>query len=849
MANKTSLAQKAGGLLSDLKVYWKIPMPSRYMTFKEIAAYAGGGIGAYFIIYMGNALVVNINNMIVGGAIGVDPTHMYVLYLIATLSNIPLTAIRANMIDNTRNKAGKYRPYLLSMGIPTVLIVLAYVYFPYNLLYSFFPQTIMGLKGGYIAKVAVVLIFNILLQFFFNFFNDAYTNLIHVLSPNTQERTDVLAIKSVVYSLAPSIANIILPLISQFLTDNDLYDIKVYQVGYPIFAVVGVALTVVVFANTKEKIVQAKTRVVQVNFMDSFRSVAKNKYFWIIALAGWLGFLEGSYGNIMSWTYNYGHACEGSTMSLINTVVGNASMWGMIIAPFCIRAFGKKKVLVGINTMNIVCILAMGINKSSIWWLAVCVYFNWLFGAFEQITTPAIQADIRDFHQYKTGERVDGMFGTVQTIGNIVTLATSSVLPFVYKSYGIYEGNGYETSFDILDVNTGKPGLLEDIIGALIIMAAVGAFLNLVPFFFYDLKETQHKAIIRILKIRAMFEDYGNGVTNDRTLVEAIDYVREADALANAEPAQLSKNDKRADKKAYKEALKRNEEIAIAKMVRAELNKFSSEEYKIKLQINEPIYKAGLAGLFNADREALKAELEKAKKMPKSNEHEKEIRSFAIEVARHKLISRTAIDANYKSLSDFVQPDYTILESYYDAEDACDEKLRELYRKQIEAKKAKDKAAVKETKSLIKAEKAKKAEAQKKAKAEMEIHAAFARAAKPYLDAEKMFMQKENYTHYEELASLYDEAKARNEAEDAAKLEAQKKEAEEKAADKERKLKEKAEAKLDKKADKKDTAKKLEMRKSIVVGIAAIIIAIIISNTVSSVFEKIVEAIVASASF
>lgn len=792
MANKTGLAQKAGGLLSDLKVYWKIPMPGRYMTFKEIAAYAGGGIGAYFIIYMGNALVVNINNMIVGGAIGVDPTHMYILYLIATLSNIPLTAIRANMIDNTRNKAGKYRPYLLSMGIPTVLTVLGYVYFPYKLLYTVFPNSMFGLEGGYIAKLIVVLIFNLLLQFFFNFFNDAYTNLIHVLSPNTQERTDVLAIKSVVYSLAPSIANIILPLISQFLTDNDLYDIKVYQVGYPIFAVIGVALTVVVFANTKEKIVQAKTRVVQVNFMDSFRSVAKNKYFWIIALAGWLGFLEGSYGNIMSWTYNYGHACEGSTMSLINTVVGNASMWGMIIAPFCIRAFGKKKVLVGINTMNIVCILAMGINKSSIWWLAVCVYFNWLFGAFEQITTPAIQADIRDYHQYKTGERVDGMFGTVQTIGNIVTLATSSVLPFVYKSYGIYEGNGYkESSFDILDVNTGKPGLLEDIIGALIIMAAVGAFLNLVPFFFYDLKETQHKSIIRILKIRAMFEDYGNGVTNDRTLVEAIDYIRDAENLTDIEPVSVSKKDKRADKKAYKEAVKRNEEISIAKMVREELNKFSSEEYKIKLQINEPIYKAGLAGLFNADKAALKAELAKAKAMPKTNEREKELRSFAIDVARHKLLSRTAIDANYKTLADFVQPDYAVLEGYYDAEDACDEKLRVLYQDLDKAKKAKNKAEAQQIKSEIKKIKTEKAEWQKKSKAEMEIHAAFARAAKPYLDAEKMLNEKENYTHYEELASLYDEAKARNEAEDAANLEAQKKEAAEKQADKARRLAEK----------------------------------------------------------
>ena len=99
----------------------------------------------------------------------------------------------------------------------------------------------------------MVLIFNLLLQFFFNFFQDAYTNLIHVLSPNTQERTDVLAIKSVVYSLAPSIINIVLPLVAQFATNNDLYDIRVYRISYPVFAVLGMVLTIMVYANTQEK--------------------------------------------------------------------------------------------------------------------------------------------------------------------------------------------------------------------------------------------------------------------------------------------------------------------------------------------------------------------------------------------------------------------------------------------------------------------------------------------------------------------------------------------------------------------------------------------------------------------
>lgn len=784
------MANKVQTILSDARTYWKIPMPGRYMTFKEIAAYAGGGIGAYFIIYMGGQLAVNINNMIVGGAIGLSPTHMYILYVIATLANIPLTAIRANMIDNTRNKAGKYRPYLISMGIPTIIIALAYVWFPYDMLYDLFPGEIFNLAGGYVAKAAVVLFFNLLLQFFFNFFSDAYTNLIHVLSPNTQERTDVLAIKSVVYSLAPSVANIILPVVSQYLTNNRMDDIKLYRVTYPVFALIGIGLTIVVFANTKEKIVQAKSRVIQVRFTDAFKSVAKNKYFWIIALAGWLGFLESSYGNIMNWTYNYGHACNGTTMGIINTVVGNASMWGMILAPFCIRVLGKKKVLIGINTMNIVCILAMGLNKTNIYWLAVCVYFNWLFGAFEQITTPAIQADIRDYHQYKTGERIDGMFATVQTIGNIVTLVTSSIIPFVYERYGIYEGNGYENSLAILDVETGEPGLLPKIVGTIILMAAFGAFLNMVPYLFYDLKEKDQRGIIRVLKIRAMFEDYDNGIRNDAELVEAIDIIREARENAVLAVKEI---DKKLSGKERRKLKNENEEIEIAKFVVAELEKFSSKVVMTKVAANEEVYRAGLIGLYNADMNVIKEELAAAKIMPSSTPEEKELRKFAIEIAKNKKASRKAITKYYKSAEEFVQPDFAALEVLFNKEDDTNVKIRDLYLKKDEAKKAKDKELATALSVEAKQLEIEKKRIQKEINLEMDKHAQFARAAKPYLDAEKLMKDKENYAHFDDIAAMYEESKAAAEAARQAQIDEQKRLDEEKAA-KTRQLKEEKEA-------------------------------------------------------
>ncbi len=739
---------KATTLANNVKYYWKEPPKGKYMSFKEIASYAFGGIGAYFIIQLGSTLIVSTTNIIVSTAIGVDPMHSYIIYLIATILNVPLTAVRANMIDNTRGKGGKYRPYLLSMGIPTAILALIYVWFPYEQMYKIFPGEMFGLEKGYLIKATVVFICNLGLHFFFFFFKDAYENLIHVLSPNTQERTDVLAIKAVVYSLAPSIMNFVNPLIAQ-ITQKDQSDILIYRIAYPIYAVIGIGLTIIVFANTKEKIVQAKTHTIQIRFIDALKEVAKNKYFWIISLAGWLGFLELAYYNILYYNQNYGKTVSPATYGVAWVIIGNASLWGMIAAPFFVKRFGKKAVLITVNLMNVVCILLMLINVKSFWWLVICIWTNYLFSAFEQITTPAIQADIRDYQQYRSGERIDGMFAAVATIGNLVTLATSAVIPAVQSRFGIQEGNGYEKSFDILFVDTGEPGLLWKFLPALIIMCAVGAFLNVVPYFFYDFTEKKQKSIIRVLQVRAMFEDYANGALKNNQLVEAIDLVNEAKEKAAAEPRTL---DKSKGRKEYRADLEYNEEIEISQFVCKELNKFDSALYKHQVEVSRGVFDAGLDHIRNINLSTARAELTAAKQMPKNTEDEKELRKFKIEFAKKNISAKKAFDKYYGTINEFKEPDMAELTALFDKEDALDE---EIFAVTSAGDKAKAKALQAEKKAV-----------QKQAKALMDEFAKFNRAAKPYIDAKKLLTQQENYSHFDEIAALYDEAKLKAEEEE-----------------------------------------------------------------------------------
>jgi len=839
-----NLVSKAKGIISKFTTYWNTPMSGRYMTFKEIAAYSGGGIGAYMIITLGTACLLATNNTLLSSTLGIDPTDMYVMYIIAVLANIPLTGIRANIIDNTRNKAGKYRPYIVTMALPSAIICNIMVWFPYNKLGEWFGEgMIFGETKAYVAKCAIVMVLNLLLHFFYYFFYDAYENLIHVLSPNTQERTDVASVKSIVYSLAPTVVNLFTPIIASSLFHTNTTDIRVYRFLYPILTVLGILLCIVVYKHTEEKIVQARTHVVQIKFIDALKAVAKNKYFWIISLASWIGFLESAYSNILFWLYNYGGACSGNIYGLVVTVYGNASLWGMLLAPFCVKKWGKKAVLVVTNIFNIVFILMMlpmikELSSLTIWLVMGCLYLNALMGSFMHILNPSIQADIRDYQQYKTGERIDGMFSAVATIGTVITLLTSSVLPTIYERGGLTKENAAVVTSNPTILNRvlgdGKtvgqilseqlangqdnynnalsalydPEILLSLLKVLIVVAAIGAAMNVIPYVWYDFNERKQKSVIRVLKVRSMFEDYGNGVLNDGDLVEAIDIINTSRKMATATPKTVDKKsyksiknkvEKKTAKAAYDADVQHNEEIEIAKFVCDELDKFSTEEFRFRVAESKKIYSAGLNGILSLSINEAKAELASAKSMPKSSKEEKAIRKAAIEMAKDKIQSAKSVKKYYSSEKKLEQPDYSALEKSYELQDEIEIKIKEINNS---LKSTKNKSEVKEAKAKVKELQAKLKAETENAKNLRDESALFNRTAKPYINAKKLLTQSENYQKLGEISSVYEEAKARHEKAVAdAAAEAKRKAAEEKAY--EAKLKaEKAALKAEKKAKK-----------------------------------------------
>ena len=740
-----NIKDKAIGFLASARKYWKTPPEGRYMTYKEIASLAGGGIGVRIIVYCFQQMTISTGNTLLGNTIGIDPMALQIIYIISLLTAFPLTALRAQMIDNTRSMKGKYRPYLMTMGLPTVILGSAFLWMPYENMSLF-------------TKCAVVLGFNIAFQFFYSFFNDSYESLINVLSPNSIERSDVLSVRYVVENISPSIVGIIFPLLAKLVTGEDkLYDIRIYRYIYPPMLFAGFLVSMIIYVNTKEKTVQAKTHRAHIRFIDAFKAVARNKYFWVISLAGWIGFLEIGFHNIMQWMYNYQEACSAGQYAVITAIAGNASFWPNLVGPFLIRKYGKKKILIVTNALSVAFILMMlpvirqAGKPGAIWILLIFTFINQFITSLGHLLGPSVNADIRDYQHYITGERIDGMFAAVGLIGNAITMVTGLVLPAIYEKTGLNKETAISMGYDgsvVYEVLNDR-GYFISICSVLIVASAIGAALNAVPYFFYDFTETKQKAIIKVLKIRAMFEDYSRNRHNDDAFSEAMEIIKESRALSTKLLYDLEAEKKKGMSKKELTILKKeNEETEIARFVMEELCKYDTPEGA------EELYEARLL-TANGPESFMKVELPTKKEIkayPVQTQTQINRRRNALMRAENISTAKRTFKKYYKNGIEIF--DTTVLDELYEKENSIQVKILELSAKIKAAKETKSKDELPQYKQAFKELRLEKSAIQKQIKSDEHRYSLYCRAVKPYIDAQRIIEQAESYARLDELENF-----------------------------------------------------------------------------------------------
>ena len=490
-----NIGNAIGNIFKTIKsffTHWNKPVEGKYVPSKETVAYSVGGMGVQFLAVICGQVVLQSSCLLLGSIYGMKPSTLAILSFVNAGVTIILQPLKSWMIDNTPGKRGKARPWLLWLSVPSAVFVTALAYMDPG-----WSEITMGIVVG------VLFIF---MNFIYQFYYGQYLMLAQLISPNSQERANIISISSLVYSLAPTITGALFPQIAK-LFELQLLDQNFYRLIFPIFSAVGVALTLFAYFGTKERVIVPKSYEKKVKFGDAMKKIVRNKYLWILNITAWFQFGRAAITGVLMWFYIY-ILQNANLQSILSLVMGTASGVGMFMAPFLIKAIGKRNVSIITNLAVTVASVFMIIFPSNVVVLFVGSYISFWGIAVQLISQPAMNADALDYQQWATGDRYEGMSGNLGIVGQVIALGTGFIIPAVYELNGLLDD--YDILFD--------PIIRDPLFRSLAIIAAVFAALCALPFFFWDLNEKKHAKIIEELKERAAKDNVLHGYEHESVL-------------------------------------------------------------------------------------------------------------------------------------------------------------------------------------------------------------------------------------------------------------------------------------------------------------------------------------------
>lgn len=701
------LKEVATGVIKDVTGHWSKPAKGNYVSYKEIMNLGIGGMGQQFVTLVTGCLALSAGNTLLGATLGIKPLHLQYMATVQTVLNLIFYVIRGKIVDNTRTKYGRFRPYIAAMGFPLVIISAIFIFLPFE---TMSYNTILVLTFCFAIAISMVQ----------PFFLDSYTELQTVISPDSKERTKVITINALVYSAAPTLTGFFVPVLVNF--TGGYTSISSYRWIHVPIAILGLGLNFFAAFGCKERVVASKNYVQQVGVIEGCLQIYRNKHWWIRTIAGLVGFLEMAYSGIFMWIYMY-DVQDTTQYGILNTVLGTASGIGMAITPWVLGKLGNKKLLIFHNSMNILFVTAMAFTFKVPLVLFVFMYLNALINSFSNVYNQVMHSEVKDYQQYISGKRMDFMFGTAALITTPITLCTGYVIPWVYEYMGL------TVDYDILY----DPQVRNSLFLVLCWLSVLGAVLNLIPFAFYSMSREKHRNIIKVLEYRAMFDDYENGCLSDERVALNVEGIRETYGFINApEPdlAALKKNIREArGKQAKKEAVKALKDAKAllvekeeAVILTDELNKFNKPEIRHQAERARELINLGIDNLTSFTKDiVIEAKGERAE-----TKEEKAMRKYDIRRAKSLVRMSKRIKKYYP---DGVEvPDEDLVEKAFN-----------MPKDTPEQDKARSRAVEKAEKTLLR----------------------YGKVMKPWVDAQELLKQERiSRTILDDVMKRYDETKA-----------------------------------------------------------------------------------------
>ena len=470
----------------------------KYMKKSEIATFGIGLFGVALLTgWMPDYTATFFADFAFKGK-GFDPDTMAnaisMVFLVAGIIGAVCELVIGYLVDNTRTKLGKVKPWIgfgvVPLGLVAMLVFVA-------------PNT----DNQNLAIIWMFIIYSLYTAF--SCAVESPSNCFGSLcSPNPSERSSAISIASFLRSVGQSggmVVILVVGLVMKAIMGEQQYKNAEAQ-GLDLListavCVLGLILFVMIFfTNNQERVPFTQEKV---SLKDAIKVVFMHKNLLMVSLTKLAGFGRGVYGTVSLYIAIYLLGSKDLKLALL-LPMGIGTAVGTLLVNVVLKKFSTKKTyilfcLYGASSLAILFLVSKGIgfNDGLIIPFLILNFFCGLQHGNTNVTPNIMIADCVDEIEYKTGKRQEGLaYAGYGLFSKIASAFTKALGPWL-----LYTWSGYLASTDAnVAYATQSDATLNKILMIYTIIPAIFVVMQAVPIFFYDMvgdkKEMITKALI-----------------------------------------------------------------------------------------------------------------------------------------------------------------------------------------------------------------------------------------------------------------------------------------------------------------------------------------------------------------
>ena len=360
---------------------------------------------------------------------GLDPLAVTLMLTVGNVANVIWDPIVGALIDKNNPKLGKYRSYLLYVGIPLSIFALLCFYdgFKPSLVYA------------YITYISMTLLYT--------FINVPYGALNSSLTRDTNEITILTSVRMFMANVGGLAVNSGLPLVIGLFAVTKTAELPkeshAWFLTMTLYAIIGLALLIFCFSQCKERVVMDAKESENVKISDLWMEFVKNRPLRIIAFFFITAFAMMSIGNAAgAYFINsnlHGTAAELSIFMALGSI---PSFIFMPLVPAIKKAIGKKNMFYAFLSCAIVGMAMLYViakmETPSMTWVYIAQFIKSTGVIVATGYMWALVPEVISYGEWKSGKRIAGIvnaltgifFKAGMTLGGIVTPAVLAYVAY-----------------------------------------------------------------------------------------------------------------------------------------------------------------------------------------------------------------------------------------------------------------------------------------------------------------------------------------------------------------------------------------------------------------------------------